>query len=224
MKIPIFSDEPVQYGSLRKEMVRKQIEGRGIRDKRVLDAMEKMPRHLFVDKSRRDKAYCDHPLPIAERQTISQPYMVALMTELLELQGKEKVLEIGTGSGYQTAILAILAGRVISIERIRALSDSASATLDSLGISNVIFHTSDGTLGWKKETPYDGIIVTAGSPGIPEYYFKQLAQGGRLVIPVGDDFSQILHRFRKSGKDIKKERITGCVFVKLIGEHGWKYE
>ncbi len=218
----MLSDDLERFKLLRKKMVEEQIAARGVRDKRVLDVMEKVPRHLFIEKSFRDKAYGDHPLPIGENQTISQPYMVALMTELLELQGTEKVLEIGTGSGYQSAVLSRLANSVTTIERIQSLSESAHITLDSLGMSNVNFKVLDGTLGWKKEAPFDAIIVTAGSPDIPECYLRQLSQGGRLVIPIGDEFSQTLYRFRKTGKDIKKERITGCVFVRLIGKHGWK--
>lgn len=213
---------PDEFKSLREKMVRAQIEARGIRSERVLQAMREMPRHLFVKESLRDEAYGDHPLPIGEGQTISQPYMVALMTELLGLEGNEKVLEIGTGSGYQSAILARLAARVITIERIKRLSDSAKAVLDSLKISNVDFRVGDGTLGLEEEAPFDGIIVTAGSPAVPETYKSQLAEGGRMVIPVGDDFTQTLFKFRKRGDKWEKERFTGCVFVKLIGKHGWR--
>jgi protein-L-isoaspartate(D-aspartate) O-methyltransferase len=224
--LSIFSrkNDTDDFESLREKMVRFQIEGRGIRSERVLRAMREIPRHLFVKKSLREEAYGDHPMPIGEGQTISQPYMVALMTELLELQGSEKILEIGTGSGYQTAILSRLAQRVITIERIKKLSDSAKCVLDSMGISNVDFRAGDGTIELEEDAPFDGIIVTAGAPMVPKTYKNQLIQGGRLVIPVGNDFAQTLFRFRKTGDKMEEKRFTGCVFVKLIGKHGWQIE
>jgi len=206
-------------------MVDSQLRSRGIKDARVLKAMESVPRHLFVDEGLKDQAYSDSPLPIGENQTISQPYIVALMTEALELTGRDKVLEIGTGSGYQTAILAELAERVLSIERIAFLASRARKLIESLNYFNVAIRVGDGTLGWKDEAPFDGILVAAGSPEIPKTLIEQLAVGGRLVIPVGDRSSQQLIRVtRKSGdvKDLKIEDLGGCRFVNLIGEYGWQ--
>lgn len=209
----------------RLKMVDSQIRSRGITDVRVLKAMEKVPRHLFVDEGLVDQAYNDNPLPIGERQTISQPYMVALMTEALGLQGNEKVLELGTGSGYQTAILAELAERVFSIERIASLANKARKVLETLGYYNVVIRVGDGTYGWREEAPFDGILVSAGSPDIPRPLVEQLAVGGRLVIPTGGRFTQTLYRVTRLSEnveDIKKEDLGGCRFVNLIGEHGWK--
>ncbi len=213
----------MNFDIARKRMVENQILSRGIRDRRVIDAMLKVPRHIFVEEAMAAQAYNDNPLPIGEKQTISQPYMVALMSEMLELTGKEKVLEIGTGSGYQAAILATLADRVYTIERIRPLALRARKALDSLGYLNVNIKISDGTLGWKEEAPFDGILVTAGAPDIPRELVEQLAIGGRLVIPVGDQFEQTLVRIVK-GEDgsITRENLIGCRFVKLIGRNGWE--
>ncbi len=213
-----------RYRKQRLRMVDAQIRSRGIRDARVLGAMETIPRHLFVEEALRDQAYNDNPLPIGERQTISQPYIVALMTEALELQGMEKVLEIGTGSGYQTAILAQLADRVCSIERIASLAGAARRMLDYLNAYNVAIRVGDGTFGWKEESPFDAILVTAGAPKIPNFLVEQLKTGGRLVIPVGDRHSQTLikaTRLSEKSGDIRKEDLGGCRFVDLIGEHGW---
>ena len=213
------------YEKMRKKMVDSQLRSRGVRDERVLRAMEKIPRHLFVEEGLRDQAYSDHPLPIGERQTISQPYIVALMTEALSLEGTEKILEVGTGSGYQAAVLAELADRVFSIERIAKMADRARRILGSLRYSNVLIKVGDGTYGWKDEAPFDGIIVTAGAPKVPETLVAQLAVGGRLVIPVGDRFTQTLFRVvRRSEEpgDVVKEDLGGCRFVDLIGDHGWK--
>jgi len=210
---------------MRKKMVASQLRSRGVRDERVLRAMEKIPRHLFVEEGLRDQAYSDHPLPIGERQTISQPYIVALMTEALSLEGTEKILEVGTGSGYQAAVLAELADRVFSIERIVKMADRARRILGALRYSNVLIKVGDGTYGWKDEAPFDGIIVTAGAPKVPETLVAQLAVGGRLVIPVGDRFTQTLFRVvRRSEEpgDVVKEDLGGCRFVDLIGDHGWK--
>jgi len=210
---------------MRKKMVDSQLRSRGVRDERVLRAMEKIPRHLFVEEGLRDQAYSDHPLPIGERQTISQPYIVALMTEALSLEGTEKILEVGTGSGYQAAVLAELADRVFSIERIVKMADRARRILGALRYSNVLIKVGDGTYGWKDEAPFDGIIVTAGAPKVPETLVAQLAVGGRLVIPVGDRFTQTLFRVvRRSEEpgDVVKEDLGGCRFVDLIGDHGWK--
>lgn len=212
----------MDYESERKIMVEEQLTGRGIRDRRVLDAMGKVPRHLFVEEALRSRAYGDYPLPIGEKQTISQPYMVALMTESLELKGNEKVLEIGTGSGYQSAVLAELCEKVYSVERIKSLAVKARDRLDSLGYLNVAIKIFDGTYGWMEHAPYDAIIVTAGAPDIPKSLIDQLAVGGRMVIPIGDEFSQTLVKLEKGRDGITTTNICGCVFVKLVGNHGWK--
>lgn len=212
------------YKIARQRMVETQLIPRGIKDKRVLDAVKKVPRHPFVDEAFYGQAYGDFPLPIGEEQTISQPFMVAVMTEALELKGDERVLELGTGSGYQTAILAELCHKVFSIERISSLAGRARKVLDKLGYGNVVVRIGDGTLGWKEEAPFDAIIVTAGAPEIPQPLTEQLKIGGRLVIPVGGEFMQSLIRVRKTEKGIEKEDMGGCRFVKLIGEHGWKVE
>jgi len=205
-------------------MVETQLIPRGIKDERVLSAMRKVPRHLFVDASLIDRAYEDHALPIGEGQTISQPYMVAIMTELLELKGDERVLEIGTGSGYQSAILAELSFKVYSIERIEGLATRARKILDSLGYRNIEIRIANGTYGWKEESPFNGIIVTAGAPDIPETLIEQLVEGGRLVIPVGDRWSQRLIKVTRIHEGVIKESITGCIFVPLLGDYGWKEE
>jgi protein-L-isoaspartate(D-aspartate) O-methyltransferase len=203
-------------------MVETQLRARGIRDKRVLEAMSKVPRHLFLEESLRSQAYEDHALPIAEKQTISQPYIVALMTEALELKGTEKVLEIGTGSGYQAAILAELAGQVLSIERIESLANEARKLLEKLGYHNITIKVFDGTCGWKEESPFDAIIVTAGSPRVPQPLIDQLKIKGRLVIPVGEVYSQMLLKITREAKGSRQQDMGGCRFVKLLGEHGWK--
>jgi len=187
----------------------------------VIDAFLKVPRHLFVPGEYRDESYADHPLPIGRGQTISQPYIVALMTELLELKESSRVLEIGTGSGYQAAILSEICGEVYTIERDRTLSDRAKDLLAQLGYAGVRMRVGDGTRGWEEEGPFDGILVTAAAPDIPEPLKTQLAEGGRLVIPVGSAFGQLLVRLVKEGEDFRTESICGCVFVPLIGEHGW---
>ena len=205
-------------------MVDGQIRARGIKDQRVLAAMEKIPRHLFVDDVLAERAYNDTPLPIDREQTISQPYIVALMSEAMELTGREKVLEIGSGSGYQTAILAELADRVFSIERIAALATRARRILDSLNYYNVAIRVGDGTYGWREESPFAAIMVTAGAPRIPRILIEQLEIGGRLVIPVGDRSSQVLlklTRLSEDPDDLKQEDLGGCRFVDLIGEHAW---
>jgi len=205
-------------------MVEEQIVSRGIKDPRLIEAMKKIPRHLFVEEALQSQAYTDHPLPIGEKQTISQPYMVALMTEALLLTGKEKVLEIGTGSGYQTAILAELSEKVFSVERIRPLAIRARKLLYELGYFNVEIKIFDGTFGWTEESPFDAILVTAGSPDIPQPLIDQLATGGRLVIPVGDAFVQDLVRVTKTEEGVRREDLGGCRFVKLIGRYGWEAE
>ena len=203
-------------------MVKTQLIPRGIKDQRVLEAMMKVPRHLFVEEALRGEAYNDHPLPIGHKQTISQPYIVALMTQALELKGDEHTLEIGTGSGYQTAILAELCEKVYTIERIRPLLEQARKRLWDLGYTNILFKAFDGTLGWEEYAPFDAIIVTAGAPRVPQPLLDQLAEGGRLVIPVGDKFGQDLTKITKKDGDIIQHNLGGCRFVDLIGVHGWK--
>jgi protein-L-isoaspartate(D-aspartate) O-methyltransferase len=206
------------------KMVDAQIRARGITDQRVLKAMEKIPRHLFVDEGLVDQAYNDNPLPIERQQTISQPYIVALMSEAMALTGREKVLEIGTGSGYQTALLAELADRVFSIDRIAVLASWARRILDSLNYYNVAIRVGDGTYGWREESPFAAIVVTAGAPQIPKHLIEQLEIGGRLVIPVGSRNSQTLlklTRLSEDPNDLKQEDLGGCRFVDLIGEYGW---
>lgn len=202
-------------------MVEGQLKSRGISDERVLQAMGKVPRHHFVPQDCRKSAYVDGPLPIGEGQTVSQPYMVGLMTQCLELKGNDKVLEIGTGSGYQSAILMELAGELYTIERIPILAEKAKGKLLELDYNRFHIKVADGTKGWPEEAPFDGIIVTAGAPEIPETLVNQLSEGGRLVIPVGTRFSQRLYKcVKKEGRCIQEEN-TMCIFVPLIGEYGW---
>ena len=209
------------FSASREHMVSAQIESRGLRSPRLLAAMRRVPRHQFVPAECQKNAYDDGPLPIGLGQTISQPYIVALMTSLLELEGTENVLEIGTGSGYQAAILAELAAEVYSIDRMGDLAKRAKSVLDSLGYANVQIRVGDGTLGWPEAAPFDGIIVTAGAPKVPRPLTEQLALGGRLVIPVGDMFSQTLTCVRKTESGLKFEYHGGCRFVRLIGKFGW---
>lgn len=206
----------------RERMVAKQLVPRGISDSRVLDVMRRLPRHLFVEEALWDQAYGDFPLPIGHGQTISQPYIVALMTQALDLKGNEKVLEIGTGSGYQTAVLAELVQHVCSVERISALLSRARKVLDLLGCHNALLKLDDGTWGWQAEAPFDAIMVTAAAPCVPEPLVEQLADGGRMVIPVGDDYSQVLTKLKKVGGEVHEEKLGGVRFVKLIGDHGWR--
>ncbi len=210
-----------QFAGLRDRMVDQQIRARGVVDPRVLQAVRKVPRHLFIPRHLWDQAYNDYPLPIGADQTISQPYIVALMTEILELKATDRVLELGTGSGYQAAILAELAAEVYSIDRMGDLAKRAKSVLDSLGYANVQIRVGDGTLGWPEAAPFDGIIVTAGAPKVPRPLTEQLALGGRLVIPVGDMFSQTLTCVRKTESGLKFEYHGGCRFVRLIGKYGW---
>ncbi len=195
---------------------------RGVRDARVLDAMEHIPRHLFVEEALWARAYEDHPLPIGYGQTISQPYMVVRMTELLEVKPGDRVLEVGAGSGYQTAILATLGAQVYAVERIPELAARAHATLEALGITNVLIRAFDGTLGWAEAAPFDGILVAAASPSVPPPYVDQLVIGGRLVMPIGDETYQQLMRLIKGEREHTIEWHGGCVFVKLIGKYGWR--
>lgn len=213
----------VNFDVARKRMVQEQIINRGITAPRLIEVLLKIPRHLFVQEAMAAQAYSDGALPIGEKQTISQPYMVALMTDLLELTGTEHLLEIGTGSGYQTAVLASLCRRVYTIERIRPLALQARKVLDSLGLLNVNIRIGDGTLGWPEESPFDAILVTAGAPAVPETLAAQLAPGGRLVIPVGDAANQTLLRIRKAADGaLQQESLAGCRFVPLIGQQGWQ--
>ncbi len=209
------------YSLKRRRMVEEQIAARGIRDQRLLKAMLEVPRHLFVDEALWPSAYNDHPLGIGEGQTISQPYMVALMTDAMGLTGREKVLEIGTGSGYQTAILAKLCDWVYSVERLLGLSRRAQKVLEQVGVFNVNLVTADGSKGYPPEAPYDAIMVTAGAPAVPRPLLAQLAEGGRLVVPVGDRRVQDLLRITRREDELIEENLGGCRFVDLIGEHGW---
>jgi protein-L-isoaspartate(D-aspartate) O-methyltransferase len=202
-------------------MVKEQLESRGIVDPLVLRAMTRVPRHMFVDPALWSRAYGDHALPIGAQQTISQPFMVALMTQALELEGAEKILEIGTGSGYQTAVLAEFTHRLFSIERNPELARQAAATLEKLGYRNVILKTGDGSLGWREHAPFDRILVTAGAPSVPVPLFEQIREGGRIVIPVGDRESQRLQVVEKAGGRPRLRRLVDCAFVPLVGEEGW---
>jgi len=203
-------------------MVETQLVNRGISDSRVLEAMRKVPRHLFVEEALKEQAYSDFPLPIGEKQTISQPYIVALMTESLGLKGHEKILEIGTGSGYQSAVLAELADRVFSIERFPGLAYRANQILQKQGYQNIIIRVADGSLGWPDEAPFDGVMATAGTPKIPQPLIDQLGMGGRLVLPVGDRLSQELIMVERVPEGIKKTNLGGVRFVDLVGKLGWE--
>ena len=206
----------------RDKMVEQQLVARGVSDPRVIEAMRRVPRHLFVDEALRDRAYGDHPLPIGEGQTISQPFIVGRMTELLHLGGREKVLEIGTGCGYQAAVLAELAERVCTVERIVRLAIRARQTLDGLGYSNVWARTANGTFGWPDEAPFDRVLVAAAAPSVPAPLFEQLTEGGRMVMPIGDAESQRLQIIEKSRGEMRVTTDPGsCVFVKLIGKYAW---
>lgn len=211
----------MSYELERRSMVDDQLRPRGIKDERVLDAMGTVPRHMFVREDLQNRAYQDCALPIGEGQTISQPYMVAVMSELLELEPASKVLEIGTGSGYQTAVLSMLASEVHTLERIQSIASKAEERLKGLGYSNVHIHVADGTIGLPDESLFDGIIVTAGAPRIPDQYIEQLKPGGRLVIPVGSRYSQVLYQVTKTQDGIREVMSTSCVFVPLIGSEGW---
>ena len=214
--------EAIKYERQRDEMVRKQLKPRGINAPEVLEALRTIPRHLFVSEALRDQAYGDYPLPIGEQQTISQPYIVAEMTQALELGRDDRVLEIGTGSGYQAAVLAEIVFRVYTIERIRALYIQARSLLDKLRYHNIVMRCSDGTAGWPDESPFDAIIVTAGAPEVPAKLVDQLADGGRMIVPVGNQHSQDLIKITKDRTGIHKTSLGGCRFVKLIGAQGWK--
>lgn len=210
------------FSIARRLMVEREVKGRGVSDPLVLDSMLQVPRHLFVEEALQGQAYSDYPLPIGEKQTISQPFMVAFMTQALQLKGSEKVLEIGTGSGYQAAVLARIVSRVYTVERFPALARRARRILDTIGARNVNIRLSDGTYGWEDEAPFDGIVVTAGAPSIPSQYLQQLAVGGRLIIPVGTLGNQMLKRVvRTAEKTFAEEDLLDCRFVPLVGKFGW---
>jgi protein-L-isoaspartate(D-aspartate) O-methyltransferase len=211
----------LDFKAARLRMVESQLRARGISDPRVLEAFNTVPRHEFVKERLREEAYRDSPLPIGHGQTISQPYMVAAMTEAAQIQEGHKVLEIGLGSGYQAAILAALGAQVYSMERIASLAASAEKVLNALGYP-VRVQVGDGTLGWPEEAPFDRIVVTAGAPAMPVPLGSQLATRGRLVIPIEDGFSQVLYVFRKEEQGLIEERRERCTFFPLIGEFGWK--
>ena len=216
------SPELIQsYAGQRRKMVEEQLGDRGIRDLRLLEVMSRVPRHLFTLDSLQHRAYGDTPLPIGENQTISQPYIVAAMTEALGLKGDERVLEIGTGSGYQTAVVAELAAQVFTIERINALSRTAQKILEGLGYANIVFKMFDGTYGWPDQAPFDAIMVTASAREIPEALINQLGEGGRLVAPAGDADKQKLVVLTKKGGKLSKKEIGDCKFVPLVGKYGW---
>jgi protein-L-isoaspartate(D-aspartate) O-methyltransferase len=212
----------MDYKALRNKMIEEQLIRRGIRDERALDAFKKIERHKFISQDLSVDAYADFPLSIGEGQTISQPYIVALMTECLSLSGQEKVLEIGTGSGYQTAILAELSKEVYSIERLEGLANKATDILENLGYKNIKIKVGDGSLAWPEQAPFDRIIVTAASPKIPLPLIEQLKENGKLILPLGESFSQTLTLLEKKQDKIESIKVCGCVFVPLIGEHGWK--
>jgi protein-L-isoaspartate(D-aspartate) O-methyltransferase len=223
MKSSLFPPpEFLDYARARRRMVEEQIIGRGIKDRRVISVMELVPRHIFVPETLHGQAYGDSALPIGEGQTISQPFIVAFMSEALELKGEERILEIGTGSGYQTVILAQLAARIYSVERIRSLLERARKNFDQVQCRNIMTRLFDGSYGWKEEGPFDAILVTAGAPSLPPPLLEQLKIGGTLVIPIGDKQSQRLLRMRRNKRRLSEEDLRECNFVPLFGEHGWE--
>ncbi|MGB2964623.1 MAG: protein-L-isoaspartate(D-aspartate) O-methyltransferase [Anaerolineales bacterium] len=211
----------IDFQTARKRMVERQIARRGISSPRILEAFSEIPRHLFIPADQHLYAYADGPLPIGKGQTISQPYIVAYMTMHLNLKGDERVLEIGTGSGYQAAILGKLAAEVHTVERHSSLAKSASKLLEDLGFNNIQIHLGDGTKGLPDFAPYDGIMVTAAAPDVPAPLLSQLADGGRLIMPVGGRIGQVLHLYQRRGEEITKEDLAPVAFVPLIGDHGW---
>lgn len=215
-------DEKNRYKIARQAMVKQSLAGRDIRDPRVLEAMGEIPREAFVPEKYASHSYDDNPLPIGMAQTISQPYMVAFMTQALRLTGNEDVLEIGTGSGYQTAILAELVKKVYTIERFNELGESAQAVLSNLGYENIDYYIGDGSCGWPEEKLFDRIIVTASAPELPTPLEKQLKEGGLLAAPVGGPWSQELIVAKKKNGRLEQKTLCGCRFVKLIGKHGFK--
>jgi protein-L-isoaspartate(D-aspartate) O-methyltransferase len=214
-------DESKKFVRWRREMVEKQIASRGVTDPKVLKAMSKVQRHLFVSEALVDSAYGDFPLPIGEGQTISQPYIIAEMTQSLDLKGHERVLEIGTGSGYQAAVLSSIVYKVYTIERNNALFLQTRKLFDQLKYHNIVTRYSDGTQGWSEQAPFDAIIVTAGGQEIPAPLIQQLSTGGCLVMPVGGSNFQELLKLEKTKDGIKTTNLGGCRFVKLIGQYGW---
>ncbi|RJP28839.1 MAG: protein-L-isoaspartate(D-aspartate) O-methyltransferase [Candidatus Omnitrophota bacterium] len=210
----------MDWEKLRARMVEEQLINRGINNERVLDAFYKVARHEFVPDDVKDSAYADSPLPIGNDQTISQPYMVALMTSCLDLAGDEKILEIGTGSGYQAAILSQLAKEVFTVERIGVLAERATQVFKKLNIDNIKVKIDDGTLGWPENAPFDRIIITAAAPRVPLPLGEQLKEGGRLIIPIGDNFRQTLISFEKIYGALKSTEVCACVFVPLVGKYG----
>jgi protein-L-isoaspartate(D-aspartate) O-methyltransferase len=215
---PSFQDP---FEEARRAMVASQLAGRDIRDARVLEAFRRVPRHLFVPPGEEGRAYEDRPVGIGYGQTISQPYMVAFMTQALDLRGGEKVLEIGAGSGYQTAILLALGARVWSVERIPELADFARRNLERAGFREARLRVADGTLGWPEEAPFDRVLVAAGAPSLPVALVEQLREGGRLVIPIGSPEEQDLYLVTREGGRVERRKLCACVFVKLVGREGW---
>ena len=213
-----------EFSAERQWMIERHLRARGIHDERVIEAFERVPRERFLPEAERTRAYEDHPIHIGHGQTISQPYMVALMTQVLAPTKSDRVLEIGTGSGYQTAVLCELAGEVFTIERVAELSERAAATLEERGYTNFRAKVGDGTLGWPEEAPFDGIIVTASGPEAPKSLKRQLAEGGKLVMPVGPMGMQMLTVLTRRGARTDEEAVCACVFVKLIGKEGWPEE
>ena len=211
-----------EFAQVRLKMVEEQIQRRGVKDVRVLEDMRVLPRHLFVDADLSDEAYADHPLPIGYGQTISQPYIVAFMTASLGLRGQEKVLEIGTGSGYQAALLGRLAKEVHTVERVPQLAERAQIVLERLGIRNVSVHVGDGSLGWPEMSPYECIITTAAAPQVPDVFLEQLAPNGKMIIPVGTRWRQVLELWTRTDQGFEKEEILPVVFVPLLGAKGWQ--
>jgi protein-L-isoaspartate(D-aspartate) O-methyltransferase len=212
----------IDYAQARERMVEKQLVSRGIHDPRVLRAMAKVPRHLFLENELWDRAYEDHPLPIGANQTISQPYMVALMVEAIELKGAERVLEVGTGSGYAAAVLGELCAEVFTVEAVEELALKARTLLSSLGYRNVSVRVGDGTLGWEEYAPYDAVVISAAAPCIPRPLLEQLKIPGHLVFPMGEKELQTLVRIRKDTAGIREEYLGECLFVQLKGRYGWE--
>lgn len=217
-----WNQKPVDFDAARDRMVTQQLESRDISDQRVLQAMRQVPRHLFVPEDRQNEAYQDRPLSIGYGQTISQPYIVGYMTAALALSGDEKVLEVGTGSGYQAAVLSRVASQVITIEYIPELADTARTALAKLGYDNVEVLVGDGSAGWPEEAPYEAIMFTAAAPEIPAPLRDQLADGGRLVGPIGSRYDQVLVRLWRISNEWKTETLKAVIFVPLVGEHGWR--
>ena len=221
LRIKLMVDK-ASYEDKRQRMVEEQFLTRDITDMRVLEAMRKVPRHKFVPEEHRHLAYSDCPLPIGQNQTISQPYIVALMTQMLALKGDETVLEIGTGSGYQAAVLSQVAREVYTVERFESLAKRALKSINDLDIKNISVQVGDGTLGWPEHAPYDAVLATAAAPNVPQPLLDQLADGGRLVIPVGGRIGQYLECWFREGGKFRHEQTVAVAFVPLLGEYGWE--